>query len=289
VDAATHPAAFLLPLDLPGTPYRRMVKLGEDVVGRIRALMEQKRRMGGEQHDAMALLMNARDEDETSLSDDELVAEAASLFVAAHETTAMTLAWTLLLLDRHPDVHATLAAELDAVLGGRDPGPEDLPRMVVLDRVVKESMRILCPVPMLFMRVCAEATTVGGFAVPRGCNVLLSPLATHHDPALYPEPRRFRPDRWIDMTPVPYGYLPFGAGPRTCVGMLFAERALRLMLPMILQRFRCSVPEGTRIDRVTRGNILKMRDGLPMRIEPASAPARAPVRIAGDIHELLEC
>jgi cytochrome P450 len=289
VHAATDPMAFLLPLDLPGTPYRRMVKLGEAVVGRIRALMEHKRGLGGEQKDALALLMSARDEDETSLSDDELVAEAASLFVAAHETTAWTLAWTLLLLDQHPEAHTTLVTELEAVLGDRDPGPEDLPRMVVLDRVVKESMRILSSVPMLFMRVCAEATTVGGFAVPRGCNVLLSPLATHHDPALYPEPRRFLPDRWIGKTPAPYGYLPFGAGPRTCVGMLFAERALRLMLPMILRRFRLSIPEGTRIDRLTRGNILKTCRGLPMRIEPAGSPSRKPARIAGNLRDLVEC
>jgi cytochrome P450 len=287
-DVTTDPATILLPIDLPGTGYRKMQRLGEAVIGRLRVLIEKKRRMGGEQRDAMALLMSAHDDEEEPLSDDELVAEAASLFIAGHETTAMTLTWTLLLLERHPDVHATLVAELDEVLGGRDPGPEDLPRMVVLDRVIKESMRVLAPVPLLFMRVCAEATTVGGFAVPKGSNVLISPLATHHDPALYPEPRRFQPDRWIDMTPVPYGYLPFGAGPRTCLGMLFAERALRLMLPMILRRFRFSIPAGTRIDRRTRANIMRPRHGLPMRIEPASARARPPAPIVGDVHELLE-
>jgi cytochrome P450 len=268
--------------------YRKVLRLGEAVMNRLLALIEGKRSIGGEQKDAMALLLSARDDDEQPLSDDELVAEAASLFVAGHETTAQTLTWTLLLLERHPDVHTKLMDELDAVLGGRDPGPEDLPRMVVLDRVIKESMRILASVPLLFMRVCAEATTVGGFAVPKGCNVVLSPLATHHDPTLYPEPKRFLPDRWIDTTPVPYGYLPFGAGPRTCVGMLFAERALRLMLPMILQRFRVSIPAGARIDRLTRGSILKPRHGLPMRIEPAAAGPRQPAPIVGDLHDLLE-
>jgi cytochrome P450 len=286
---ATEPATLLLPLDLPGTSYRKVLRLGNDVFVRLRALLDNKR--GSAEHqDVMALLLNARDAEEAPLSDDEVIAEAAMLFVAGHETTAMTLAWTLLLLERHPEVHEALTAELDAVLGGRDPHPEDLPRMQVLDRVIRESMRIIASVPMLFMRVCAEATTVGGFAVPKGSNVMLSPLATHHDPTLYPEPKRFLPDRWIDATPVPYGYLPFGVGPRTCIGMLFAERALRIMLPMIMQRFRFSIPAGTRIDRLTRGNILKARQGLPMRIESATRPATRRVLhpIVGDLCELLE-
>ncbi len=200
----------------------------------------------------------------------------------------MTLTWTLMLLERHPEVHAAVMAEIGAVLGDRDPGPEDIPRMPALDRVIKESMRILSSVPLLFLRVCAEATQVGAFAVPKGANVLVSPLATHHDPALFAAPRRFSPDRWLGPAPPPYAYLPYSAGPRTCVGMLFADRALRLMLPMILRRFRLSIPAGTRIDRLTRGNILKPRRGLPMRVDPASAPARPPASIAGDIRDLVE-
>ncbi len=290
VDVTTGPWTILLPLNLPGTSFRRVQELGEAVHVRLRALMERKRRtMDSDPRDALGLLMSARDDDDKPLSDDELVAEAASLFVAGHETTAMSLTWTLMLLERHPDVHSAVMEELESVLGGRDPAPDDLPKMVVLDRVIKESMRVLAPVPLLFMRVCAEATELGGFALPKGSNVVLSPLATQHDAAIYPEPKRFLPDRWLDMTPAPYSYFPFGAGPRTCLGMLFAERALRLMMPMILQRFRLSIPAGTTIDRLTRGNILQPLHGLPMRLEPASAPARRPAPIQGNILELLSC
>jgi cytochrome P450 len=264
-----------------------MLKYAEAVVNRLQALIEKKRRLGDEQKDALSLLMNARDSDVEPLSDDELIAEAVTLYIAGHETTAITLAWTLLLLERHPAIHAALMAELDVVLGGRDPEPDDLQKMVLLDRVIKESMRVLTTVPTLFMRVCADAATVGGFAVPKNSNVIISPLAAHHDPTLYPEPERFLPDRWLNITPSAYEYLPFGVGSRNCIGMLFAERALRLILPMILQRFRFSIPADTRIDRLTRVNILQPRHGLPMRIEPASAPARPPAPILGDIHELL--
>jgi len=286
VEVVTAPTTILLPFNFPGLGYRKAMQMGETVAKQLRALIEQKRQLGGEQKDAMSLLMNAHDAEVEPLSDDELVAEAATLFIAGHETTAMALLWTLFLIERHPAVHATLMAELATVLGGRDPQSEDIPHMVVLDRVIKESMRIISA-PLLFMRVCAQATTVGGFEVPPDSNLLVSPLATHHDARLYPEPERFLPDRWLKLTPTPYTYLPFGAGPRACIGMLFSERMLRLVLPMILQRFRFSMPEHTQVDRLTRGNILRPRQAVSMLIEHASAPARPPAPIVGNLHELL--
>jgi cytochrome P450 len=282
------PSTILLPFNIPGLGYSKSLKLGEQVVNYLDSIIEKKRQMGNEQKDVMWLIMNSRDDEGKTLSEDELTAQAAALFFAGHETTAITLAWTLFLLERHPAIHTALMTEIDTVLGGRDPGSDDIQRMDLLDRVIKESMRILPAVPFLFMRVCAENTTVGGFAVPKGSNMMISPLAAHHDPNIYPEPKNFQPDRWIDKAPSPYDYLPFGVGARACIGMLFAERALRLMLPMILQRFRFSIPAGTRIDRLTRGNILHPRHGLPMRIESASAPAKQIAPIVGDIHELLE-
>lgn len=289
VRSVTEPTTILLPFNIPGLGFRRAVRLGDTVVSRLRDLIERKRKLGTRQNDAMALLMDARDDDVAPLTDDELVAEATTLFIAGHETMAMTLVWTLFLLERHPSIHAALMTELDSVLGGRAPDLDDIPRMGMLDRVIKESMRILAAVPLLFMRVCAGGATVGGFAMPKDGNVLVSPLATHHDTSVYPEPKRFQPDRWNTITPSPYTYMPYGAGPRTCLGMPFAERALRLMLPLILQRFRFSIPAGTRVDRLTRGNILQPFHPLPMLIEPAAGIRRKPAPISGDISELLDC
>jgi cytochrome P450 len=282
------PSTILLPFNIPGFGYWKSLKLGEVVVNYLDSIIQKKRQMGEGQKDVMWLIMNSRDDEGKTLSEDELVAQAAALFFAGHETTAITLAWSLFLLERHPAIHAALMAEINTVLGERAPRSDDIQQMDLLDRVIKESMRILPAVPFLFMRVCAENSTIGGFAVPKGSNMMLSPLAAHHDPNIYPEPKNFLPDRWINKTPSPYDYLPFGVGARACIGMLFAERALRLMLPMILQRFRFSLPAGTRIDRLTRGNILHPRYGLPMRIESASTPAEQIAPIFGDIHELLE-
>jgi cytochrome P450 len=288
VKSITEPTTILMPLNIPGLGYHKAVKLGDAVGRNLRKLIEKKRNMGGDQKDAMAVLMNARDDEFEPLSDDELVAEAVTLFIAGHETTAMTLVWTLFLLERHPAVHSALRAEINSVLGKRDPSIEDIAHMALLDRVIKESMRILSSVPLLFFRVASETSSVGGYNIPKGTNILISPLGTHHDPALYPEPNRFLPDRWFDLNPSPYSYLPFGAGPRICMGMPFADRALRLMLTMILQRFQFSIPAGTQVDRLTRANILQPRQHLPMLIESASAPMKQPISIDGNLHELVE-
>ncbi len=288
VDVFSAPKIILAPINLPGMPFRRALHLCERITQEFTKLIEEKRRLGGEQRDAMALLMAARDDDGQPLSDAELIAEAMVLFIAGHETTAMTLTWTLFLLERHPEVLESVLSELDEVLGSREPTPEDGAKLVILDRVIKESMRLLAPVPVLFLRVCAESTQVGKFTLPKGANVLVSPLATHHDPNVYPEPRRFKPERWAGNSPPAYAYLPFGAGPRTCVGLMFAERSLRLMLPMILQRYRISIPEDTKIDRLTRANIMMVRDGMPVKIEPFDRTRREPNPIRGDIHELVD-
>lgn len=282
------PSTILFPFNIPGSGYWKSLKLGETVISYLGSIIEKKRQTSDGQNDVMWSIMNAHDDEGKPLSDDELLAQSAALFFAGHETTAVTLAWTLFLLERHPNIHAALLAEIDTVLGNREPTSEDIPHMELLDRVIKESMRILPAVPFLFMRVCAENTTIGGFSMPKGGNLMISPLAAHHDPKIYLDPKRFQPDRWASKPPSTYDYMPFGVGARACIGMLFAERALRLMLPMILQRYRFSIPARTTIDRLTRGNILHPRQGIPMLIEPATASARTPLPITGDIHELLE-
>lgn len=288
VRLVTAPANILLPLDLPGLPYRRGVRLGEALATRMLALIRQKRDAGGEHTDALGLFLAARDDNGQGLTEDELMTLAVELFIAGSETTAMTLTWALLMLDQHPAVLDAVGSELDEVLAGRDPRADDLPRLALLDRVVKETQRVIPTAPVLFMRRAAHDTTVGGLPIPRGANVVVSPLLTHHDERLYPEPRRFDPSRWQTLDPGPYAYLPFGGGPRMCAGALFAGQAVRLLLAMILQRFRPRLVAGTRIDRLTRGNILHPRRGVPMRLTATTGALEGAVRFAGDVRDLVQ-
>lgn len=288
VETLTDPPTILAPVNLPGTPYRKAVNLADALLGKLTTLVEEKRARGPGERDALSLLVHSVDEDGSRLSDDELTAEATTLFIAGHETVAMTLAWTVFLLERHPAELARALDEIEATVGERAPTVDDLAAMPVIERVIKESMRILPAVPQLFFRTCAAPATVGGVELPAGANVVVSTLAAHHDADIFPEPRRFRPDRWIDFTPPAYSYLPYGAGPRTCVGALFASRALRILLPMILRRYRYMLRDGADVSRLTRANILLLARGLPMRIEPFDRRERPPGRLAGDIGELVE-
>lgn len=285
----TAPSTILFPLDLPGFPQRRKLRLAERLVAELRVLIERKRAMGGAPRDAVSLLMAARDAEGGGLSDEELMGEALELVVAGHDTSAMALTWTLFLLDRHPAVLQDVQAELVDVLGGRPPIQADLPRLPLLDAVVKESMRVLSPAPMQFLRTCEEnATPLGNVVLPRHANVLVSPIAMHRDERVYPQPRRFVPSRWSHGAPPAYAYLPFGAGPRACVGMLFAAQSVRLMLAMILQKVQLRCVEGARVARLTRGNIMHARHGLAMRVMEPGTPPAPPLPVRGDVHDLVD-
>jgi cytochrome P450 len=287
LDALTSPLAILLRYDLPRTPYRRALRLGDRLLEGLERLVAEKRARAEIEKDALALLLRAADDDGAGFSDDELFSEAVTLFVAGHETTAKTLSWTMFLLERHPAVLAEVLEEIDGVLGGRSMTAADIPRMPILDRVIKESMRVLAPVPILFLRVPSSEMALGRFTLPKGANVVISPYAMHHDPELYPEPRRFRPERWEGLRPSAYEYMPFGAGPRVCVGAAFAQQALRLIMPTVLQRVRVAVRRDARIDRLTRGNILMPRHGIAARIEAPHRQRLVPEPVRGDVHEMV--
>lgn len=288
LDTLTAPMTILAPYDLPRTPYRRALRLGERLLGGLDELVAEKRRRTEVEHDALALLLRAVDDDGTRFTDAELVAETVILFVAGHETTAKTLSWTLFLLERHPEVLADVLDEIDGVLGGRSMTAADIPRMPLLDRVIKESMRVLPPVPILFLRVPASDVALGRYTLPKGANVVVSPYATHHDPALYPEPRRFRPGRWSEIKPTIYEYLPFGAGPRICIGAAFAQQALRLLLPTVLQRVRVAVTRDADITRITRANVLRPKHGVPVQLQAPHRQRLVPQPIRGNVHEMVE-
>lgn len=199
------------------------------------------------------------------LTVDAIRNEAATIFMAGYETTAGTLTWALYCLDKCAPARAAVEAEIAAVCGDRPPGIEDVPRLAVCQAVIDETLRLYPPVPILG-RQAAGADRVGTVAVEAGALVLVVPWLLHRTEALWPEPNRFRPERFLEGRPLPYSYVPFAAGPRLCAGLAFGHAEATLCLASIVQRFRVRTAGGRRVDPICRLT-LRPRDGLPATVE----------------------
>ncbi|MDQ2868310.1 MAG: cytochrome P450 [Verrucomicrobiota bacterium] len=259
------PSVLAFPLDLPGTAYHGMLRNAEEIERHILAMIARRRAAPDARADVLSLLMETRDADGVGMTDAELVGQIAILFVASFETTTSALTWTLFLLAQHPEIANALLDEIQSALSDAPPSADALMHLELLGHVVKESMRILPPVPYT-VRATQDEFFFGPYYVLHGARIVLSHYLTHHLPDLYPEPEKFRPARWQTINPNQYEYMPFSAGPRVCIGAAFATQVLKISIAMILQRFRFTVVPGTRIDRVVRIT-MNPRGGLPMQLE----------------------
>jgi cytochrome P450 len=207
-------------------------------------IINQRRTSGEEPGDLLSMLMQARDEEDGSqMSDKQLRDELVTLILAGHETTSNTLSWTWMLLAQHPQVQTKLIEELKTVLDGRPPTVADLPRLRYADMVIKESMRLYPPVAS-FGREAAKDCEIGGYSVPAGCAIIISQWVMHHSPRYFEEPEVFNPERWANdlEKKLPRGvYIPFGDGPRVCIGKGFALMEAVLLLAASAQKFQLNI------------------------------------------------
>lgn len=195
----------------------------------------------------------------------EVLDQCMISFQAGHETSATALLWWSDLVARHPDLQQKLADEIDRVLAGRAPEPQDCARLEWLTASLKEAMRLYPPVPALMSRRVVEPFELGGWTMPRGALLRLTPYVLHRDPALFPEPAAFRPERFLpDAPPLPRGaWLPFGAGPRVCIGQHFAMLEMTLIAAMLLAGFRL---ESTSARPPVPGLAVTLRPTHPVRL-----------------------
>jgi cytochrome P450 len=224
----------------------------------------------GQRHDLLTLLMAARDhETGQGMSDAEIRAQVATIFTAGHETTAMGLVWTFYLLGMHSWADQKLQSELDAVLHGELPDAGDVPGLAYTRQVFDEAMRLYPPVHTIARRAIA-ADVVAGHEIRAGSDVIVSPWLLHRHRKLWSEPDRFDPERFAPRTIDQrdrFSYIPFGAGPRICIGQSFAMMEGVLMLATLAQRWRFEVLQPEEIEPV--GLItLRPRGGLRAKVHP---------------------
>ena len=233
-------APFMERLPLPSA--RRFIAARERLDARVYGMLRERRVSGVDCGDLLSMLLLAQDTegDGGGLTDRQIRDEVVTIFLAGHETTASTLTWCWYLLAHHPEAQQRLHAELDAVLGDRPPGLDDLPRLPYASGVFAEALRLYPTAAMIFRRAL-EDYPVGEYVIPKGGIVILSQYAMHRDPRFYPNPDAFDPDRWapeVRASRPRYCYFPFGGGPRVCIGEGFATMEGTLVLATIAQRWR---------------------------------------------------
>ena len=251
-------AAFM-PVRLPKwipTPSRvrfaRAIRVLDDFIVRI---VSERRRSGENGGDIIALLLAARDQDTgEAMSSQQIRDEVVSMLSAGHDTVTEALCWTMYLVAQHPEVERRLYQEATSVLGERNPVAEDLKALAYTVSVVEEAMRVYPPVWGI-LRTATAADVLGGYAIPAGARVVISPYVVHRSPSLWPEPERFDPDRFSSERAAGrhrFAYFPFGAGPRLCVGAQFAMLEVPIVAAMLWRRFAIRLVPGQSVRPVAR-------------------------------------
>jgi cytochrome P450 len=260
------------------TAYRRRFPTGPSVFFRserrrleavIAPIVAQRRAAGG--RDIVSLLLTERDERGAALDDVDVRNEIVTLVLAGHETTATALTWAWYLLATHPAVAAKLEAELDSVLGDRDPAVDDLPRLTYTTAVFNETLR-LYPPALAFGRRPVTEVTLGGYTIPRGSSIFLSPYITQRNPRWFAEPDSFMPERWAGAAPPKFAYFPFGGGAKMCIGEPFSRLEGVLVIATLARRVRLSLIGDSGVG-IAPGATL--RPDRPILMRPA-ARATAP-------------
>jgi cytochrome P450 len=270
-------ARLQAPVVVPGPAGRKLRAAIATLDAQVQKMIEA-RRVAGDKDDLLARLLRAKDDSGANMSDRQVRDEILTLFVAGHETTATALAWAVYCLAKNPDVYAAVEREVDALPGA--PSFADLERLPLTLRVFKEALRLYPPVP-LFARQTHAAATLDGCSLRAGTVAMVCPWALHRRPDLWPDPERFDPDRFLpeaEAKRARYAWLPFGAGPRTCIGMAFATIEGQLVLASLLRHARVE-PLADEEPEVSA--TLRPKNGMPVRVRlRAAAAERAKVRVS---------
>ena len=222
--------------------------------------------------DFLSLLITARDEETgEAMSDRQVRDEVATIFLAGHETTASALSWTFFLLSSHPEPDRLVREEVQRVLKGRTPAVQDLPQLQYTSRVIEEALR-LYPPAWLMLRHTVQDDEILGCRIPARTDVIISPFVVHRHPVFWTDPERFDPERFQEGTRSAqhrFAYIPFGGGPRVCIGRGFALMEIQLVVAWVLQRFRMApLPDHT--VRPKARFILQSETGIPVSLTRAS-------------------
>lgn len=244
-------------------PWANYLRHSDETDRLIYAQIERTRGHTEGREDVLSLMLDARYDDGSRMTDKHVRDELRTLLIAGHETTAITLAWALSAVYRHPAVLRRLLEEIDPL--GNDPAPEQLASLPYLGAVIDETMR-LYPVVDAVFRVLRKPWSFAGHDLPAGVAVAAVISLVHQREDLYPNPTAFEPERFLERKPKPWEYLPFGGGNRRCIGAAFSHYESRLALATILRERELQLLDSAEPRSVRRSITMGPEAGVPMRM-----------------------
>ncbi|HEV7398206.1 MAG TPA: cytochrome P450 [Pyrinomonadaceae bacterium] len=259
---------WILDNRLPTPDHFRFHSLAKQIDEIVYRIIGERRASGRDEGDLLSMLLQAQDEDGSQMTDKQLRDEVMTLFLAGHETTALTLSWAWYLLGLNPEAEQKFHGELDRVLGGRTPTFADLPLLKYTENIAKECMR-LYPPAFGVGRQALEECEIGGFRIPAKAQVFAFQWVTQRDPRYFNEPEKFDPDRWDEpsINDLPkYAYFPFGGGPRACIGNAFAMMEIILVLAEVGQKFRLALVKDHEVGLMPAMS-LRPKNGIKVVVE----------------------
>lgn len=260
---------FGMPDWIPRFRNRELVAAMAEFEALLKNILAPRRADGADRGDLLSMLLAARDpETGEGMSEKQLRDEVVTIFGAGHETTGSALGWVWYMLARHPEIEAKLHDEVDRVLGGRRPSFSDLAELKYCRMLFDETLRLYPPVHATSRSAIAE-DRIGGVRVPAGAMISISPYVTHRNPHLWPDPERFDPERFTPEAVAArhrFAYLPFGGGPRICIGMSFATIEAQIIIASVAQRYRLRLTPDHKV-RPIGLLTLRAKDGIQVTLE----------------------
>ena len=260
------------------SPWGRVLNLRKQIDDLIFELISDRRTESNQnREDILSLMMSARYEDGGAMSNEELRDELMTLLFAGHETTASALTWAFYWVDYLPEVRNKLLKELNDL--GENPEPGVVAKLPYLTAVCQETLRIYPIAINAFPRIALNPIEIGGYQLPKDTWIIPSIYMAHHREEVYPQPKQFKPERFLERQFTPYEFFPFGGGNRRCIGLAFAMYEMKLVLATILSRYEVSRIDKRPVKPVRRGLTLATPAGMKMVAKPVEKAANTPVAV----------
>jgi len=278
------PFAILFPYNIPGFPFYRLLKSADELERVVKNVIALRKAKGTDGDDILSALIRLHEEDPARMSENDLIGHTI-MFRGGYSPNGMALYWTIFLLSQHPEFFKKVLAELEQVLSGKNPTPEQVDQLPLLEAALKETMRLI-PAGIWTARYAMESFQLGSYLLQKGTWVMMSAYVTHRIPEVFPEPEKFLPERWLTIHPSAYEFMSFSAGPRYCIGQSLAMMQLKIAMSIILQRFSFTLKPGAVVDAAGL-NSIRPKNGLPMIIDQyTDNPVARPFK--GNIHDIVD-